>query len=375
MTRVGIDRIHVRSLGVEGLAEHSTAGLRSVVRRAGWLPGAARDPLARGYAALGAGLANGSRFMAGVRARTQPRPEPYACLIGVDPDGLVLAASLADGAPVAYFSLELLLSDELTTAAERRLKAQERTLSRAAPFIVVQDEDRGRLLADDNAIDADRLALVPNAPPGPARRAPSRYWHTRFNLAEDRRIVLHAGSLGDWTGIEDLVRSVPAWPEPWLLVVHTRYDAETSPYVERLRAQAAPTRVLFSLKPVDRQAYEDLVDGADVGLAFYVATGDSSFTRRNVQTIGLSSGKLAHYLRAGLPTIVNRAASIGAPIERAGCGVSVEGADDVGAGLVRVAANYAQYSAAACRFFEQHLDFARAFGAVIDRIDALAVRA
>jgi hypothetical protein len=168
---------------------------------------------------------------------------------------------------------------------------------------------------------------------------------------------------------------VPAWPEPWLLVVHTRYDAETSPYVERLRAQAAPTRVLFSLKPVDRQAYEDLVDGADVGLAFYVATGDSSFTRRNVQTIGLSSGKLAHYLRAGLPTIVNRAASIGAPIERAGCGVSVEGADDVGAGLVRVAANYAQYSAAACRFFEQHLDFARAFGAVIDRIDALAVRA
>jgi glycosyltransferase involved in cell wall biosynthesis len=369
------ERIRVRSLGVEGLAEHSTAGLRGVVRRAGWLPGAARAPLARGYAALGAGLAHGSRFVARVRARTQTKPEGYVCLIGVDPDGLVLAASLADGAPVAYYSLELLLSDELTTPAEQRLKVQERVLSQAAPFIVVQDADRGRLLADDNAIDADRVALVPNAPPGPARRAPSRYWHARFNLAEGRRVVLHAGSLGDWTGIEDLVRSVPAWPEPWVLVVHTRYDAETSPYVERLRAQADPERVLFSLKPVDRQAYDVLIDGADVGLAFYVATGDSSFTRRNVQTIGLSSGKLAYYLRAGLPTIVNGAASIAAPIERAGCGVAVDGAEDVGAGLAQVGANYAQYSAAACRFFEQHLDFARAFGTVIDRIDTLAVRA
>ena len=55
-----------------------------------------------------------------------------------------------------------------------------------------------------------------------------------------------------------------------------------------------------------------LIDGADVGLAFYVPTGGSSFTGTNVGTIGLSSGKLAYYLRAGLPVIVNRAASISA---------------------------------------------------------------
>jgi glycosyltransferase involved in cell wall biosynthesis len=366
--------VRLRSLGVEGLADQTTAGLRSAVRHARWLPRAARAPLSRGYAVLGAGLAHGSRMVAQVRRRSNPSTEPYECVIGVDPDGLALAQDLAHGAPVAYYSLELLLSNEIS-AADRRLKEQERALSRAAPFVVVQDADRGRLLAEDNALDPEQVVLVPNAPPGPARRRPSRYWHTKFGLPADRRIVLHSGSLGDWTGIEDLVRAVPGWPEPWVLVVHTRYAAETSPYVDRLRAQADPARVLFSLTPVDRAAYDELIDAADVGLAFYVATGDSSFTQTNIQTIGLSSGKLAYYLRAGLPVIVNRAASIGEPLEAAGCGFAVEDAEHVKAALSRVAADYDRLSDNACRFFDEHLDFARAFDEVAERIERLAVRA
>src|SRR5947209_864219 len=61
-------RIRLRWLGVEGLADHSTANLRSVVKRAGWLPGAARAPLARTYQALGAGLAGGTRLAARARS-------------------------------------------------------------------------------------------------------------------------------------------------------------------------------------------------------------------------------------------------------------------------------------------------------------------
>src|SRR5438552_3750555 len=83
-------------------------------------------------------------------------------LIGVDPDGLMLAHGLARGAPLGYFSLELLLSYELSTAADAQLKARERELSRQAAFVVVQDEARARLLADDNGLAWERLVLVPN---------------------------------------------------------------------------------------------------------------------------------------------------------------------------------------------------------------------
>jgi glycosyltransferase involved in cell wall biosynthesis len=376
----GSGRVRLRSLGIDGLADHSTARLRRLVKRAGWLPTVARAPLARGYQALGAGLAGGSRLaarargaMVATRARgNAARPaERYRCVLGVDADGLVLAHRLAHGAPLGYISLELLLSHELGTAAEAQLKAQERELSRQARFVVVQDQARARLLADDNDLARDRLVLVPNAPPGPARRKQTRFWHARFDLPADARVVIHSGSLGDWTGVEDIVASVPGWPQPWVLVVHTRYDAESSGYVERLRRRADPRRVWFSLKPVPRQDYDALIDGADVGLAFYVPTGASSFTGSNVQTIGLSSGKLAYYLRAGLPVIVNRAASISADIEADGAGVAVDDARSLGAALQRVASEYDVMSARACAFFEDRLAFGRAFAEVVRRVDAL----
>src|SRR5215472_18610501 len=359
------DRIRVRSLGVEGLADQTTAGLRGVVRRAGWLPRAARAPLARGYAALGAGLAHGSRLLASARTRT--RGATFDFVIGVDADGLELAAAMGGGAPMAYYSLELLLSEELTTPAERRLKEHERALSQRAMVTIVQDEARARLLAEDNDLDWQRVVLVPNAPLGPARRQRACFWHERFGLAQDQRVVLHAGSLGDWTGIGDLVASVPSWPEPWLLVVHTRYDGESSPYVERLRSRACE-RVLFSLKPVARQDYDTLIDSADVGLAFYVPSYDSAYTQRNVQTIGLSSGKLAYYLRAGLPVVVNSSASVAELVESSGCGLGVDDATGIAAALEALDADHDAHSALALAFFDRYLDPLPALRQVVARV-------
>jgi glycosyltransferase involved in cell wall biosynthesis len=364
-------RIRLRSLGVEGLADYSTATLRGAVKRVGWLPSVARAPLVRTYNVLGAGLAGGSRLAARARSAVAEHETPYACVIGVDPDGLAHAHRLARGAPLGYYSLELLLSYELSTPLDRQLKAQEKALSQQAAFVIVQDAERGRLLAEDNNLDWSRMVLVPNAPPGPARRQPSRYWHARFALPDEARVVIHSGSLGDWTGIETIVESVSTWPEDWVLVIHTRFDAESSAYVDGLRTRADPRRVYFSLKPVPRQEYDPLIDGADVGLAFYVPQSGSAFTQRNVQTIGLSSGKLAYYLRAGLPVIVNRAASIAEVVDAQQIGVSVSSAQDIGSALRQVSNAYSAYSAAATRFFDQHLDFNRAFDEVLHRVDAL----
>jgi hypothetical protein len=141
--------------------------------------------------------------------------------------------------------------------------------------------------------------------------------------------------------------------------------------VDGLR-RAASERVFFSLKPVPREAYDDLIDGADVGLAFYVASGDSPYTGANIQTIGLSSGKVAYALRAGLPVIINADASVAGQLEAAGCGVEVADATGIAAALQAIGAEYDRYSQQACAFFEQHLDFARAFEAVVERIEALA---
>lgn len=357
-------KVHVRWLGADGL-DAPPAALRDVSRRLRFIPSLARAPLARGYAVAAATVARGSRAVAEARARGRT----YDCVIGVDPDGLVLAHGIAAGAPVAYFSLELMLSYELRTPEERALKARERTLSREAAFLIVQDPLRGRLLSEDNNLDPDRLVFVPNSPRGRARRTPSRYWHDRFGLSTDARIVLHAGSLGSWTGVEHLVEAAPSWPEPWVFVIHTRYDAESSPYVEKLRAAADPRRVYFSLKPVAREDYDTLIDAADVGVGFYIPSADSAYTQRNIQTIGLSSGKLAYFLRAGKPVIVNDATSLAAMITERGCGVAVPDAAAVAAALDPLDMGYEAYAERACAFFDAELQFEPAFQRVIERLE------
>jgi hypothetical protein len=367
----GSPNVRLRSLGVEGMVDQSTAGLRGAIKHAPWFPRVARAPLAHTYAALGRGLAGGTKFARQARMRLLERDQPFAAVIGVDPDGLVMGHQMARGAALVYYSLELLLSDEIESASESLLKARERELSRQALMVIVQDEARARLLADDNALPFERMVLVPNAPSGPARRHASRYWHKRFDLPADARVVLHSGSLGAWTGIENIVASAAAWPDPWVLVIHTRYNAESSTYVDQLRDRSETGKVYFSLKPVPPHEYDPLIDGADVGVAFYVPHAGSSFTQLNVQTIGLSSGKLAYYLRAGLPVIVNRDASIGQVVESEHLGVAVDEAADIAQALDTVAADYDRFAASALAFFDDNLNFRRSFEEVIVRLEGV----
>ncbi len=298
---------------------------------------------------------------------------PYRCFIGVDPQGLVEAQALSrlTRVPLVYYSLELLLSSELASPRHIELKRREVELSRRAAFTIIQDEKRAALLAKDNGLPLSRFVLVPNAPLGPARRSPSRYWHERFGLPPDRRIVLHAGSLGEWTGADAIIASVRSWPENWSLVVHTRYDTECSSQVARLRELATDGRVLFSLKPASRKEYDLMVDGADLGVAFYVPVLGSTYTQDNIATIGLSSGKVAYYLRAGLPVIVNDASTLGELVRDEGCGRSVGKAEEIGSALQAIEEGYEQYSRRALEVFDRYLDFECAFAEVLRRLDSL----
>jgi hypothetical protein len=106
-------------------------------------------------------------------------------------------------------------------------------------------------------------------------------------------------------------------------------------------------------------------------LAFYVPDPSSAFTQRNLLTLGLSSGKIAHYVRAGLPVIVNRAASIAEEVDDYGMGRSVDDASGIALALEDINVNYERFSAAAQGFFEERLNFRSAFTEVVRRVDAL----
>ena len=73
-------------------------------------------------------------------------------------------------------------------------------------------------------------------------------------------------------------------------------------------------------------------------------------------------------------TTCSCAASIGDQLEAAGCGIAVEDASGVGAAINLIDSDFERFSGRACQFFDEHLDFSRPFGEVIERIEQLAVR-
>jgi len=298
------------------------------------------------------------------------REIPYKAIFGIDPEGLETAGYISDllHIPLIYWSFELLLTRELTGKKLRVLKEREVILSRKADIIVIQDKERAKLMVVDNNISMNKFLFIPNAPIIPTQQKSTNYWHQHFKLNEDQHVVLHAGSLGDWTGISEIISSVNDWPEDWVLIVHTRYDTGKNYELLKLQTIADPNRVFFSTQPVPRDRYPELVAGADIGIAFYLPSG-TPFTQENIHTIGLSSGKIAYYLMAGLPIIVNRWPSISKLVENERCGIVVESASEIGDAIRKINQGHKDYHNNACKVFERYLEPSRSIKQLIMHID------
>ncbi|HVE76723.1 MAG TPA: hypothetical protein VND22_08185 [Actinomycetota bacterium] len=296
----------------------------------------------------------------------------YRCLLGVDPEGLVEAnrISALTRVPLAYYSLELLLSDEIEGPGDLLLKKKEKALMRRVEFAIIQDRDRARLLGEDNDLDERRILLVPNAPLSGRPVGSERYWHDRFGLSDSTRVALHAGSVDEWTGLESIVQFTSEWPPDWVFVIHTK-ERPDGPLMEHMREVSPEGRVLFSFDPVSRTEYDQLLESSNAGIAFYVPSG-TRHTQKNIIFAGLSSGKVAYHLRAGVPVIVNaESISLARFIDSTGAGVVVESASQISAALAQIELNQEQFSEAAKRAFADQLDFAGSFDAVLKRLEEL----
>jgi acetyltransferase-like isoleucine patch superfamily enzyme/glycosyltransferase involved in cell wall biosynthesis len=308
--------------------------------------------------------------------RRRHKEKPYQCMIGIDPEGLIAAAPAAKslGVPYGFWSFLLLFGDEIRSPQKWRLKLAEKRASRGASFVITQDAVRGEALSKENGIPPERLVYLPNAPRGFARRVKSDYLARRLNISPHKKIVLCAGMLGDWTMSAELVKAAASWPEDTILVMqsHTPRDRYWDrQYVEELVRSADPAHVILSFDTVPVEDYAKMLDSADVGLAFYQSpTGMDNTQGRNVKLMGSSSSKLAGYLHAGLPVIVNQA--VYGPrelVDKWKCGVSVAKPEEIGAALKTIFENYDACVDGAVQCYANELELQTRFQAVIERIE------
>ena len=277
----------------------------------------------------------------------------YRLVIGIDRDGLILASLLARrlGAPYGMISYEIFFEDETSSAFKR----PERDASADLSFVVVPDEGRGKLLVKENQIGGETdVRYIPVAP------ACSYPYQKRKDLCEllgipdSKKILLYAGSVTPWTGIEDLLTHPNALPDDWVLVLHDRFG-DTQSKIRSFDAPALQDQVYVAdITIPTNQEMHKLLHAADLGLSLYKPDFSSRWVGKNLAAIGMSSGKTNVYLQHGLPVVTSHNEVMTPLIETHGLGYTVAGVDDLFTVLQQHEPNLEQ-NRRCVKFFEEHL--------------------
>jgi glycosyltransferase involved in cell wall biosynthesis len=297
---------------------------------------------------------------AAVRAASRSH---YACAVGFDQGGVIAAGALAawTRCPYIYHSLEMALAEDVHGIRDKLMRAIETTCVRGATLVLAQDAERAALISGDRRVPAHRTMIAPNTPLGDFSGERSGYLRGKFGIPASTRIVLLSGSLIPEHLAREVIDSVGAWPEGFVLAVHgwapvPEYKAEVLTAAARW-----PGRVFlsFDFLPMDR--VDDLYSSADVGLAVYQPKD------RNYEYIGAAAGKVFGFMRVGTPVIASDLPGLREIVVATGSGAVVQDVAGIPKRLLQINQSYEVHSRAAKSAFSRY-EFSRHYARVIARL-------
>jgi hypothetical protein len=292
----------------------------------------------------------------------------YDLIIGVDREGIIDAGYYANilKIPFVYFSFEIMFADETGP----RAKSPEKRSSRLADLWLVQDDDRARCLAEENGLHRQRRFLCPVASAGIGAVNRTRL-RDRLGIGKEKKVAILIGSMTRWAMSDDIVRAAAGWPDNWVLIVHERYGRTRRLLAGQTGSAVRDGRIVLS--DMNTACVDDMgtiLAGVDVGLAFYNPVFTTPYNGKNIRHIGLSSGKIATYLRYGIPVLTNAIGAYADRIARYRLGRVVDHPNRIGAVLPGMDA--ADYTARCQAYFAQHLDADLFMPALFDRLAHIA---
>jgi glycosyltransferase involved in cell wall biosynthesis len=242
--------------------------------------------------------------------RSTIRLDDFTHLVAIDPEGAMLATRLLDtfgktGIDCSYISYEILFSDEVLTADERRLKEYDTAFLQRCSSVLIQDETRGSMFNHEHGRNF-RHFYSPVAPirylGKPGARTGIR---TAVGIPPDRKILVYSGSLSPYAKHDWWIRIAETLPSEFVFLI-TCYDSNQlrDPGFARIgRILSNIGNVYFLGKELPADAHMQLLQACDAGLALFRPVYTHWMNGRNIRQIGLSSGKFSTYISCGLPVI------------------------------------------------------------------------
>jgi glycosyltransferase involved in cell wall biosynthesis len=289
----------------------------------------------------------------------------YTCFIGVEPLGLMTAFLLCDKTriPFIYYNMELHNEPDIATADEFVEKKIEKKYNKYAAFTITLDRERAVLISTENDIPEDSIVTVPVCAEGEPFRKKTNYLREKLGLEIGDKIILYAGFIADWAMCEEIAKVAQSWPKSWIMVFHS-HGYHNDRYVRRIK-RLVGERVRLSLSPVTYEELPALLASADIGIALYKDLG------ANFTLISSASGKIAHYLKCGLPVVVNSYPGISQIVDKYFCGIGIDSPVQIRGAIEKILMNYERMKSGAYLCYEERYRFSRHFTQVVDRIGRL----
>lgn len=286
-------------------------------------------------------------------------------VFGVDVRGGIagFCAARLTSSQFYYWSLELSCLSDFKRFTDRLLKRLERWSSRRAAACIVQDHLRASALIKEHGLNPVRIVIVPNAPCGVSKQGRSNYLREKLAIPSGLTIVLHAGMISPATCSLDLAAAAASWPDNYCLVFHERIQRDINDSDLQAILSASAGKAYLSLNPVPLDQLDVVISSADIGIVVYNESLGPNFS-----LMAGASGKLAYYLRDGLP-VVCVGEAFRQIVESYGCGVCVLGFAAVRNAVDTILADYDRYSANAKRCYSAEYEFSRHFERVIASIE------
>lgn len=284
-----------------------------------------------------------------VRQKIRSYWSSYKHYICFDPHGFVLCKGLYPDSKPTYYSLELYMKDDHSGLLyPKHVMEKERSKIDSIKGLIIQSKERERFFREDYNLPTQIPSLlVPVTYKGPSVKQKSSRIREAYEIDTGKSIALHLGGIADWFSCIELAVTFSRL-EDWILLFQG-YPARE--YLEELRS----TIVSHNIKNViiSEAIYdflEDLdpvVSSCDLGIAWY---NDISIGFR---TAGKCSGKIAAYLRFGLPVIAKKYPSTVDAIENTGCGICVDQFDEIKGAISQIEDSYDDYARNARREYNR----------------------
>ncbi len=283
--------------------------------------------------------------------------ENKVIIIAVDPRGVAEAYMYHRllKVPFVYFSFELFFMDEMHSEKEINLKRKEIKANQKASFTVIQDPERSRILKAENKLHEHRFFYLPVSPSAIPVVKKTSHLRAKFDIPKDKIIVIHSGSFSTWTYSEELIENTEKWPDVFILIIHLRYHPDKE--IKRKINNNGRRNILFSVTPYGESDFEEMLGSADIGLTLYKPTFTNPYFGKNIETIGLASGKFSYYMKCGIPTISVRQPLYRELLKTYNFGIDIDDFRELPDALLSIKKNHSTYSHQAKKLFKEKLDF------------------